>query len=316
MSTDRLGSRLPTAAIIRLIVATVSLTFGSCTVADESNAVDQDFILTYTTQGGPVLGDDVYEKHISLKIDSSKRLVEMERNRSPSDEAGEPIGKFEAPLTDESLERLKSLAYAARLDEMPPATGGGPGVGVIQLTFEVGETRQSALFTDRDFAALEQTDALVFTLNQAMAGLLARPTSALQLSLARLTEQRFELKFTNTGSRPICMRDPRLNEMDGIDTWTGVRVAAYPEPQPGFTEPPLEWSQVNLDTVGAVGGQKDIRLEAGESVSMATLDWRPSLLERHLVQGVHSDYGKPSTTSGCYPIRGAVFSSALELKSP
>jgi hypothetical protein len=276
------------------------------------------FTLEFCTKGGPNLGQEVNEIDSCLKLNSRDHSAFLEKHRSQSDKAGEPIGTFRAQFPDEDFKKVADLVQREKLADLPAPTQGGPGASVLTLKFGQGQTKIDKMLTSRDINLIEQVDGLLFELNRLAALLDEHPLQAVKTELTykgASLDEHFELSVTNIGSEPVCLFDPRLLKHDDADAWAGVRVAEFPQEKPGVTSPPLEWLRIGLERpLQQMRTGVQVKLAPGEKLMARTEAWRRGQRGvRHLAQGVLSNYSGPREVEGCYRIRGAVFSAALEV---
>lgn len=273
----------------------------------------QAYKLEYSLYGGPELGAGVHQREWSLKLDSADGSAFLEKHRSDSDAAGEPVGIFRAQLPPEKFWMLFQLAHRVRLPELAPGGADGPGASLMTLKLEQGETRVEKSFSSRDIAALEQLEPLLEELSRILGAMNNSPVAAIRTMVAYAPrERRFDFIVANIGTEQVCVGDPRFIPPGDPMQWAGVRVAELPEERPGYTSPPLQWVQLPLAKPVQASGVP-IVIKAAEKFTAPTAVWsaaRPGV--RYIAQAVLSDYSGPRETPGCYRIRGAAFSESVE----
>jgi hypothetical protein len=273
----------------------------------------QGYKLEYSSHGGAELGQGVHEREWVLKLDSTEGSAFLEKHRSDADQEGEPIGIFQGQLPPETFGMLLQLTQQVRLAELPPAAGGGPNISLMTIKLEQGKTRLEKSFTGRDFAALNQLGPLLEELNGILGGLNNSPVSAIRPLVAyKPREYRFEFAIANIGKEAACVGDPRFIVRGDAMQWAGVRVAEFPEERPGYTSPPLQWTQVRLAPAVQASGLPLV-VKAGEKFALPTVVWRDARAGvRYIAQAVWSDYSGTREGPGCYRVRGAAFSESIE----
>lgn len=278
-----------------------------------TTASGQSYKLEYSAHGGPELGAGVHEREWSLKLDSADGSASLEKHRSDSDAAGEPVGLFRAQLPPEKFWSLFQLAHRVRLPELAPAGGGGMRSSLMTLKLEQGGARVEKAFSSGDIKALDQLEPLLEELNRIFGAMSNSPVAAIRTMVAYVPrERRFDFVVANIGTEPVCVGDPRFIVPGNPKLWAGVRVAEMPYERPGYTSPPLQWAQVPLSKPVQASGVP-IVIKAGEKFTAPTAIWsaaRPGV--RYIAQAVLSDYSGPREAPGCYRIRGAAFSEAIE----
>jgi len=281
--------------------------------SSETNA--RLFTLEYRAVSGPQLGENIYEEQRILRLDRKDNTAFLEKHRSASDKAGAPIGTFRARLSNELFEQVFELVYKVGLANIPSPTQGEMATSVMTLTFEHGQTKMKKVFNDADTSLLERLGPLLQKLRQITAELEKNPESAVKIEAKHVRgggDGQFQITVTNIGSQTICIADPRTFGHDDPDRWAGVRIAELPEERPGYTSPPLKWSNLMLPLQGTRGMRAV--LKPGETFTALTENWfAPRKNVRYIIQGVFSDYKGPGDVNDGYPIRGAAFSNAIEL---
>lgn len=286
-----------------------------------SPAAGEPFVLEYSVESGRPLGTGVRKISSRLIIQSERRMAFLEKHRSQSDRAGEPIGTFRDELPESLLARVLDRAIKTVVPEPPSARGGGPGSTVITLRFEQGARKVERIFNTGDMAILAVMADLLTELDQIGDQLSSHPVCALKASVEYKSGPTpgFVLTLTNIGKERICFADPRYLPSDDPDCWAGANVAQLPEEKPGVTSPPLKWTRVPLERPieRSAGAAADsiVVLKPGESFSAHTITWqdkRPGT--RYLAIGVYSDYTGPSEIDKIYRVRGATFSDGLEFE--
>lgn len=279
-----------------------------------SNNADM-FILKYREAGGPELGKDLQEYQCVLELDRKTGTVYLETCRSASDAPGEPIGTFRAPLSDELFKQIFNIVHSVGLADLPPPTQGRMATSVMTLTFEYGQTAVEKVFTDEDADLLERLDPLLQQLNQIIASLERHAESAVKIDIKHSRGQgdgQFKIMITNLGSQPVCIANPHTFGDEDPDRWAGVRFAELPEERPGYTSPPLEWFNLILPVQKIQ--ETRVVLKPSKTFSASTNTWiAPRRNVRYIIQGVFSDYKGPGDANDGYPIRGVVFSEAIEI---
>ena len=283
-----------------------------------SKGAPEKFVLEYRTAGGLPLGPDLRERQTFLRLDRNEGTAFWEVFRSPSDGPGEPIGAFRNSLADAKFQDVEQCVKAAKLEKLPPPTGGGLGDSLLTLQYEKGETFIDKSFPSSDVTALEQLEDLMFELDQITGSLAAHPVGAIRVSVehaAGSSDGRFRLMITNIGVEPVTFTDPRTLGEGHDDRWCGVQIAEFPEERPGYTAPPLRWSRLHLALATEdLSAGPHIVLEPGKVFSAQTVEWAaPRSGVRYLVQGILINYAGPRERQGHYRIRGAVFSDPLEI---
>lgn len=285
--------------------------------SDPSVATPAKFVLEYKTAEGLTLGDDLQEYQSLLRIDHNEGTLFRETFRAPSDIAGVPIGVFSTSAPDSFFQDIQRLVGRAKLNKLPPPSGGGPGVGLLNLTYEFQEIHVCKDFPSRDFDALEQLDELLRELGDVARDLEKNATAAMRLSVSHVRgpgDGHFELLLKNIGKRALALTDPRSLAGDENE-WCGVQIAEYPEETPGITSPPLQWSRLELEPPAQeLPDDPHVVIEPGTTFSLPTKGWHPtSTGVRHLIQGVWSNYVGPKKFKGHYRLRGATFSDGIEI---
>jgi hypothetical protein len=290
--------------------------FGDKDMNSNENQLQSNlFVLDYRTVTGPELGEKLQEYQRSLKIDRKSGTAFLEKHRSPSDEPGEPIGTFRAKLSEDIFQNIFDIVQKADFSNLPSATEGGMGITDITLKFEHNNTTLSKQFTSRDINLLERLDSLLEQLNQIAVGLEKHAESAVKIDIKHTRGQgdgQFKIMITNVGSQPVCIADPHTFGDEDPDRWAGVRFAELPEERPGYTSPPLEWSNLILPVQKAQGTR--VVLKPSKTFSGSTNSWTaPRRNARYIIQAIFSDYKGPGDANDGYPVRGAVFSEAIEI---
>lgn len=292
------------------------MSFGSSN--DIASAAPGSFILVYRVNGGPMLGEDLAEFQSILRLDSASCVASHEFHRSSADKPGQPIGTFRTRLDDAVFREVQKLVDAARLDHLPPPTGGGPGTSLLTLEYRRGHTEIKRTFPSRDFPSLAQCENLLSELEQVGGSLNKYPEAAVRVSVEHARQPgeadgQFLLTVANIGSLPVLLSDDHGSAPD--DCITGVRVAEFPEKVSGVTSPPLKWSHLALAS-RQEGKAKpdDVLLQPGQSWRAPTVKWTaPHKNVRYLAQGLWCHYRGPERVNGIYRIRGAAFSEGLEI---
>lgn len=287
--------------------------------SDPSVVTPAKFVLEYKTAEGETLGDDLQLYQSLLRIDHNEGTVFRETNRVTSDIAGVPIGVFSKSAPESFFQDVQRLVDRAKLEKLPPPSGGGPGIALLTLKYELQETYICKHVPSRDFEALEQLDEILNQLGDIARDLEKSATAALSLSVSHVRSpggDQFELSFKNIGKRALSLTDPRsLSHSE--NQWCGVQVAEYPQEKPGITAAPLEWSRLELaPPTEELLEDPHIIIEPGKTFTAVTKRWGPSSQRvRYLIQGVWSDYAGPKKYKGHYRLRGATFSEGLEIVS-
>jgi hypothetical protein len=281
-----------------------------------SPAAEQPFVLEYSTEGQRPLGQGLRKISSKLVIRSDRREGVLEKHRSQSDQAGEPIGTFRGEMSQEMLAAVLDKAKGTMLGKLP-ARGGGPGTTVITLSFEQGQQKARHVFNTGDMAVLQAFRGLLEELNSLGGQLNGRPLCALRASVEYKggPAPHFVLTLTNVGKERICFADPQFLPPGDADCWAGAKVAELPEEKPGVTSPPLTWTQLPLMTPPGSAPTAAIVLKPGKSFSARTVTWQNRRANvRFLAIGVYSDYTGPAEIDGVYRVRGATFSDGLEFQ--
>jgi len=275
----------------------------------------EPFLLEYLVEGQEVLGVNLRKICSRLVIRSESRQAFLEKHRSQSDRAGEPIGTFQADLSDQILASLLGNATTTIFAELPSARGEGPGSSVITLKFEQGARKITRTFSTGDMTILSVVENLLIALDQLSGQLERHPLCALQTAIEYKDrpQPHFVLIFTNIGRDRITFADPRFLPTGEMDCWAGAQVAELPEEKPGMTSPPLQWIRLAVERPASAASSADVVLNPGNSFSAKTITWQNSRTKaRYLALGVFSDYTGPAISNGIYRIRGATFSAGLE----
>ena len=275
----------------------------------------KNFVLEYSAEADEALGLGVRRISSKLIIRSDFRQAFLEKHRSQSDRAGEPIGTFQADMSDQALSNILVKANAMIVPEQPPAKGEGPGSTVITIRFEEGARKITRIFTSGDMSILSAVEGLINDLDLLSGQVERHPLSALQAMIEYKSGPYpyFLLTLKNIGQTRICFADPRFLPQGDPDCWAGAQVAELPEEKPGMTAPPLQWKQVPLEMPAHPAPTEPIVIEPGKSFSAKTVTWqnlKPNA--PFLAQGVYSDYTGPAEIAGVYRIRGATFSEGME----
>ena len=280
-----------------------------------SSTVEPAFFLEYSFVGQRLLGENLRKFSSVLRLTSEDRMAFLEKHRSQCDQPGEPIGTFQAKISDDFLTTILNKVKMSNLNQLPPRTGDGPGSTIVTLRFHQGDHQVEQIFSTGDMQILEAVEDLLDALDSVSAQLSKHPFSALRALLKSedLPPRHFILTLTNIGQKEICFPDPRYIRSDDPDYWAGVQVAELPEEKPGVTSPPLEWTRVPLIMVQGGSPASLVVLDPGSSFIARTEAW-PGWRQgpRFIALGVYSNYMGPDEVDGIYRIRGAAFSDALE----
>lgn len=290
---------------------------GASASSTSSPAAGAPFVLEYSAEAQKALGTGLRKISSKLIVRSGRREALLEKHRSQSDQAGEPIGTFQAELSERVLASILDKANRTIVPELPPAMGGGPGSTAITLKFEQGERKVTRIFNTGDIATLSAVKELLSELDQLGGQLNRHPKCALQASVAYNggSTPHFVLTLTNIGTERICFADPRFLPPGDPDCWAGAQVAEFPEEEPGVTAPPLKWTRLPLEVPAEAAPSEPVVLRPGKSFSANTVTWQHRKAgARFLALGVYSDYTGPAVIEGVYRIRGATFSEGLEFR--
>ena len=278
-----------------------------------------DYTLEYTVRAMPGMGE-LQRIDTTLRIDSAKRTAWLEKHRSQSDRAGEPIGTFGGELSEKLIGDILAAVRKAKLDDLPPRSGRGPGSTIITLKFQRGGEKTEAVFSTGDMEILDALEGLLDELNQLAELLNDRAICAMKASVEfrQRPQPHFVLTLRNIGTERICFGDPRLltaGSAVDVNHWAGVRVAVLPEEKPHVTSPPLQWVRLPLAGPRAGSAGETIVLKPGKTFSADTVAW-PAWQKgvTYLAQGVWTDYTGPGEVQGVFRVRGATFSEGLTLK--
>jgi hypothetical protein len=203
---------------------------------------------------------------------------------------GEPLGAFRMTLPPSLSARLRDEIGRSKLDQVPPATQGGPGTSVLRIRIARGSVNQEAAFSSGDIAIIESLQPMLTLFNEISGLVSSHPYRAIIASLrhrgtaaASLT---FEIALKNVGTETVAI--PGLISMSkatGPDDGERRRQADQP-----------------------------IILTPGAVVTCETRTWAsPPGGGRHLAQAVFSSYGSDPGPTGVALIRGRALSEALEL---
>jgi hypothetical protein len=274
------------------------------------------FSLNYTSVGGPAMAAGLHERQTSLAVKGEDGSVFLEQHRSESDEAGAPVGTFRAVSDAEPLEKLLEYADKEQLANLAPPARGGPGTTVMSISLEVGTRKILKTLTSGDIPQIGQLEYFLYQLNQIMVAVRKSPYQAVRVAVAPDTaSHRFLVSIENIGTANVCFFDPRTIVLASPARWAGIRYAHLPVERPGVTSPPLEWSELPIESTAANAASRPqvVTLKAGERLSMPTASWTTGRSGvKYLVQGMWSDYAGPVRAEGCYSMRGAAFSENLE----
>lgn len=274
----------------------------------------------YTTQGGAELGAGLHEVEQRLHVDYGAQVVLAERYQPSSDEGGEPVGSFRAPLPPELGDRLRSELAKLDPSKLTPGTAGGPGASHLRIRVTGDGPAREVSLSSRDIPLLEKLEPLLDVLDALAQSAFAQPLEAVQLTLAQKPAGArgtvFTLVLKNIGMRPIVLPNPKALPAASAERPTqsaGLRLAAYPQSPPGVTAPPLEWAYLPL--AGQAPGGAPAVLQPGEE---ARFDTEPSGAAaskgRHLAQGIFSSYQAARSDAGAAPVLGRLLSEALVLE--
>jgi len=281
-------------------------------------AVQQPFVLEYSAEGLRPLGAGLRKISSKLVVRSERREAILEKHRSPSDKAGEPIGTFRAELVEGLLAGLLDSATKTIVPEWPRGRGGGPGSTVITLKFEQGDRKITRVFNTGDMEVLTAVGGLLAELDALSGQLNSLPLCAIKASVSFKggAAPHFVLTLTNIGKERICFADPRYLGGGDPDYWAGAQVAELPEEKPGVTSPPLKWKRLPLETPAGSAPADPVVLKPGKSFLAKTVAWQNGNARvRFLALGVYSDYTGPAEIDGVYRVRGATFSEGLQVPS-
>lgn len=284
--------------------------------SDPLTATPAKFVLEYRTEEGPMLGDDLHEYQSVLRIDHNEGVLFRETFRSSSDGAGVPIGVYSMKPPDSFFQDIQDLVDRAKLEKLPPPSGGGPGVALLTLKYEFQEKYVCKHVPSRDFEALKQLEELLDGLQEVAQALEAHARTVMRMSISHVRgagDGHFALSFKNIGNEALAMSDPR-SLPHSENQWSGVRIAEYPEEKPGITAPPLKWSRLELaPATEQLPEDPHVVIEPGKTFEAPTKQWDADPKGvRYLIQGVWSDYAGPKKFMGKYRMRGATFSEGLE----
>lgn len=273
----------------------------------------------YSVQGGPELGSGIHEVEQHLRVDFGEKVVHAERRQPSSDEGGESVGSFRAPLPAALGERLRTELAKVELSKVGPGTVGGPGASLIRIRSSEGAQVEEASLSSRDIPLLEGIEPLVEALDDLTQHAVQHPHEALSLNLTQKTAGAggtvFTLVVKNVGTQPVVLPDPRSLPSASPERplhAAGVRLAAYPKTPPGVTAPPLEWAYVGIAERSTTTRPVPLVLAPGQEASFDAEPWRtPDGQVRHLVQGVLSMYQPAPSDGGAVPVLGRLLSEAL-----
>lgn len=275
--------------------------------------------IEYEWKGGASLGADLQERQRKLVVDEQSNTVTYEQHRSESDTPGETIGIYKMPLPPTLTGEIMAIVNALKPEALRPTTEGGPGVSLMTLRVYNKSNRFEKNVTSRDFELLSRFEPLIDKFQATQLQILQHPVSVLKASVEMIAESAhvvFELRLENMGTAPLVLANPLRITHGTPDRQAIVQVAYFPEEQPGFTAPPLEWKTLHLVTPKGEATAADIVLHAKQVWSARTEHWIPAHRNaRHLAQGVFSSYDGNAYEKDIYRIRGAVFSDALEFTS-
>lgn len=275
--------------------------------------------IEYEWKSGATLGAGLQERQRKLVIDERSNTVTYEQHRSESDSPGEAIGIYTMPLPPTLAGEVMTIVNALKPEALRPTTGGGPGVSLMTLRVHDKSNRFEKNVTSQDFELLSRLEPLIDKFQAAQMQILQHPVSVLKASVEMIAESAhvvFELRLENMGAAPLVLANPLRMAHGTPDRQAIMQVAYFPEEQPGFTAPPLEWKTLHLVAPKGAVTAADIVLHAKQVWSARTEHWTPAHRNaRHLAQGVYSSYNGNAYEKGIYRIRGAVFSDALEVTS-
>jgi len=277
----------------------------------------EELTVVRTIRGGRVVGPGPREIDERVTIDVLKRRIEAERHQQPSDEGGESIGTFEAPLPPGLDEKLRKVLKRVNLQAVGASHEGGPGASTISIKVH-GEGDAQVSVSSRDITLLEKLDPHSVVLDDAMMEASHHPVQALRLEVEAHRhgdEIRASLILRNVGSKPVAIADPRgLQPLNGnrSQEGAGVAMAEYPETPPGYTEPPLNWRYFPLVSHSSSSATPVLVLTPNE---VRQFDLAPVKLKgRALVQAGLQVYRHRQKKSDSAELRGQWASASVTVR--
>jgi hypothetical protein len=285
---------------------------------DKGASVQATPRIEYAIEGGPELGPDLHEIETSIRIDLATGMAFLEQHQPSSEQGGEPLGTFRAPLPPPLLTQLRTALAAVDLGALPPSTAGGPGSSLIRIKVVSKGSSREVQIPSRDIDALEKIDPLLSLLNDSVSATLEHPFQAIHLGVrygGGTGSGGFTISIKNVGTERVALPDPQAlggAHPENPDGDLSLGVALFPEERPGVTAPPLQWNGVVLRP-GATPANL-VTLAPGEEVVRQPVAWTPAHRgQRHLAQAAFFFYGGPQVANGHLVVKGRALSEAIEI---
>lgn len=272
----------------------------------------------YAIEGGPEMDRGLHEIETSLRIRLDSGDAFLEDHQPTSDEGGEPVGTFKAPLPAELLSRLRVALRDPTVWSLPPSTKRGFGDSLIRVRMVSNGVQHELEVSSGDIDALKKVERLLEILDHAATETMAHPFQAVRFVVrpqtpARARAQIFAISVKNVGTKTVALPDIKVFGGDikaHANRDLSLRVAAYPEEVPGQTGDPLVWKRLSF----AVGDSPGLTLLApGQEVVRERIVWIPKSRERHLAQAGFAFYGGPPVFKGALVIKGRALSELIEV---
>ncbi len=260
-----------------------------------------------------------------LRVDGTTGKAIMLLNRPGGDLLGKPVGLFATTLTKEQVQALGAAIEEVKWNETGGMKGGDINAATLSLDYGRGSRIIQRDFNAMDGQFLAAIKGVMAQITDLMRMLRRHPARAIDAAVVR-SPSGFKFVIRNIGTGPVAIADPRHPGRDDGSTCGWVGAARDVPSDPGTFNPPTPLQPVGLQPLGLA--PPVVTLQAGKSIEVETVAWKPSGAGKYFARGNWRDYAP--ITGGAkaflplvpdpvefdhderpYRIRGAVFSDVL-----
>jgi len=233
--------------------------------------------------------------------------------RSRMDLAGEEIGTFESKINKDKIRALVQQLKDAGFESLPPQEGRS-GYPIHRLAISI-----KGIYTASTFMTFPQEMEIVGdTLREIINIVRENKVRVLKLTLDTKKPSKgkpldMTINFHNLGNEAFFLKNPIIMQKTRQNVFV-IEYGQIPEEKEGYTSPPIEWKQSQLENLKAEKDEQNyIYLKPGEvhpiSVPKAVIINEPGNYLMHLI---YSNYELVQSVGGIPVLRGHAVSDEFE----